>query len=49
VKFQDNGLETKSSLGLNNHSGSGLYTCESESETESVLSIVSEGIRLLAG
>jgi hypothetical protein len=27
VKFQDDGLETKSSLGLDNRSGSGLYTC----------------------
>jgi hypothetical protein len=26
VKFQDDGLETKSSLGLDNCSGSGLYT-----------------------
>jgi hypothetical protein len=27
VKFQDDGLETKSSLGLDCRIGSGLYTC----------------------
>jgi hypothetical protein len=49
VKFQDDGLETKSSLGLDNRSESDLYTYgRSESETESVLSIVPEGVRLLA-
>ena len=50
MKFQDDGLETKSSLGLDNCKRVWfIYMVGSESESESVLSIVPEVVMLLVG